>query len=330
MFYTTLVSTFLLILPHLLRTEGRRALWLERKTTYNCAPWREIRQDAPNYEQLPVTGLQGTYLEMGWRPVHLEFTAALVRINDTFGPLFPDCIISTTDWVYTEIHTAKYKFPAKRAWSPGERPQYGVVNVSAVHWLVNEEGQHATFFETNITVTKNATFPHTMATLTTATPGPGTICKVFHAPFFDLFYPLDLGELDAGRGKLRDTRQGRGAHNFTEGPPHFCAELVTLDRISPQSVFDKAPRSHVCEMYHPPVEIEWGAELDGHPSTQWPVLCEVLGNAVDPPEEGSVGVEYALAGNIKFRKMIGNKAFVVVEHFSPRGLRVKKTIGMKG
>lgn len=147
MFYTTLVSTFLLILPHLLRTEGRRALWLERKTTYNCAPWREIRQDAPNYEQLPVTGLQGTYLEMGWRPVHLEFTAALVRINDTFGPLFPDCIISTTDWVYTEIHTAKYKFPAKRAWSPGERPQYGVVNVSAVHWLVNEEGQHATFFE---------------------------------------------------------------------------------------------------------------------------------------------------------------------------------------
>lgn len=88
----------------------------------------------------------------------LDFSVPLVKINDSYGPLFPRNLLSKPckDCERCELLVAAtYQFPCMGSTPVPEPPRwgwwgelsFGGVNASAVHILVNDGGQVATFFE---------------------------------------------------------------------------------------------------------------------------------------------------------------------------------------
>lgn len=115
--------------------------------------------------------------------------------------------------------------------------------------------------------------------------------------------------------------------NFSEGPPHFCAELEVLDHLYPSSLFqaDGELLSKQCSHTVAQREPKWSTQPIhfGDEDKEWPVLCEIFGNEIDPEIEET---KYEWTGNVRFRKMISGKPYVVVEHFSPNGITVNETL----
>ncbi|OXA36713.1 hypothetical protein Fcan01_28527 [Folsomia candida] len=230
-------------------------------STYDCAPWREIWRLSPNYESFPVARLTAKYRELKEIPDYfwtLHFSAAVVEINDTFGAIFLNNILSKPRpncGGCDTIQRANYRVPSLDKISPRELWPFGVVNVSAVHLLVNEEGQEATFFESDTSIPDFTRLPQT-ATLASAIPAPNTACKVFQA--YDLMYnPTSLVLWEVGAVVVNcDILIGSGTPtNFSDGPLHFCAELEVLDHVQPETVLD-AQISRTCDLYQPPLEVD--------------------------------------------------------------------------
>lgn len=162
--------------------------------------------------------------------------------------------------------------------------------------------------------------------LITSIPWRNTICKVFHA--CDTLYKpasLVLWELNAVVVNCDILISSGTPTNFSNGP-HFCAELEVLDHINPQNVLNSGISTY-CALKSRQT-VEWAASPPnyfGYPGNQWPVLCPEIGsNELD----SEIREDYGWAGNIKFRKMISGKPFVVVEYFSSTGLRENLTVAV--
>ncbi|OXA39912.1 hypothetical protein Fcan01_25322 [Folsomia candida] len=249
--YYFLLSTSLLVLPHSAAPDPKYV------STYECDPWRKIWRSSPNYELFPVARLIVKYRELEEIPDYfwtLEFSVALVEINDTYGAIFLNNIFSKPGPNCAGcdiIHRAKYWFPSLDKISPREMWPCGVMNVSAVHLLVNEEGQEATVSILDFT----RLLP--TATIASLIPPPNTVCKMFQA--WDVLYnptSLVLWEVEAVVVNC-DILIGSGTPtNFSDGPPHFCAELEVLDHVQPQTVFD-VDIKRKCQVYDPPLEPDW-------------------------------------------------------------------------
>ncbi|XP_035711921.1 uncharacterized protein LOC118437182 [Folsomia candida] len=117
-----------------------------------CHPWRRVLQDSPFYTTLPVARLAGEYRDITLLPYRrsdlVAFSVAHVKINTTFGAIFPQNVIPMGyEWKGQEkclIRSAQFKFPSI---SPSDTAPFRVMNVSRVHLLVNGDGEEATFFE---------------------------------------------------------------------------------------------------------------------------------------------------------------------------------------
>ncbi|OXA36706.1 hypothetical protein Fcan01_28528 [Folsomia candida] len=205
-----------------------------------------------------------------WKKNLARFTRLRIttggQINDSYGPLFPRNLLSKPckDCERCELLVAAtYQFPCMGSTPVPEPPRwgwwgelsFGGVNASAVHILVNDGGQVATFFETNMTL-QNNTHPST-ASIATSIPLPNTICAVFQAWGPDYrSASLPLWKVDAVVVNC-DIISGSGTPtNFWDGPPHFCAELEVRDHAFPHGVFDMGIDT-TCLVFEPPLEIEW-------------------------------------------------------------------------
>ncbi|OXA39882.1 hypothetical protein Fcan01_25315 [Folsomia candida] len=106
------------------------------------------------------------------------------------------------------LHTAQFRFPTVRQISPGDVWPLGIMGISRVHLVVNED----------YTVLPS-----------TATIATSTVCKIFQA--WDPYYTpafLVLWEVEA---VVVNCDVLSTPTNFSS--PHFCAELEILDHLRP-------------------------------------------------------------------------------------------------